>query len=196
MFMVAHQMSWQIVFPCDIISMWSFLICWITFWWLTVTDQWAYSIHSWWYQSYQCNRSTKLSFKLKTDRKLHCQSAGWNWQSADRANICLQLAGWRVLLSSAAANTSDSNACHQTVPTAGSALKPTFHLSHHHTVDYCGARHYCVHQQCMADSSHSGEQRRGSRDRREGDRSFCSTGTTVSLSILNREETPYGGKST
>lgn len=51
-----------------------------------------------------------------------------------------------MLLSSVAANTSNYDACHQTVPTclfggavsAGSALKPTLHLSLYHTVDYCG----------------------------------------------------------
>lgn len=48
---------------------------------------------------------------------------------------------------------------------AGSTLKPTFHLSHHHTMDYCGVHHDCVHQRVMAEGSRSERQRGGRRDR-------------------------------
>ncbi len=149
-------MSWQIVFSCNIISLWSFLthlsdllnLTWwrlIMFLWFTVTSdvgaqsQYTSLMASIIISVQRCSRKPQSSLSIRNQKRgrgaLCCQSAGWKWQLAGGANVCLQLEGWRVLLSSAAANTCDCNTCHQMVPmcsfagaiSKGSAAKPTFH---------------------------------------------------------------------
>lgn len=155
-FMVAHQMSWQshflvILSPCDHFrfSNSACLIwpdCSLFFLFMVYHQQCCWKLntahtlddinHN--ISAVEASENHKAFFQseIRGERgALHCQSANWSWQSAAGANVCLQLEGWRVLLSSAAANTSDYNACHQTLPTclfagaisAGRALKPTFH---------------------------------------------------------------------